>query len=97
MNADLLAKFKASLKESPLWEPMTKDIYRTWAAVASDAYEMVDDDNEVAIEFCIDADRLVTFGNPETCKTSDLYVGKIVGVLSYPVALKWLAKEVPLI
>lgn len=97
MNAQLIAKFKASFKESHLWEPMTKDIFRTWAAIANDAYDMVDDDNEVAIEFCIDANRLITFGNPETSKTSDLYIGKIVACLGYPTTLKWLATEVPLI
>ena len=41
----------------------TKDaIVNTWDSIASDAYEMCEDDNEIAIELCIDASRLAMNG-----------------------------------
>jgi hypothetical protein len=40
-------------------------IISTWNGIASDAYEACDDDNEIAIELVIDANRLLSAGYPD--------------------------------
>lgn len=60
----------------------TKDaIIDTWYSIASDAYEICEGDNEIAIELCIDASRLTMNGFAdadkeisELCKEHDFGV-----------------------
>lgn len=49
-------------------EDTRRAIVNTWGSIAEDAYEMCDDDNEIAIELVIDASRLKTAGYPEAGK-----------------------------
>lgn len=60
-----------------------------WNAIAPDAAEVVED-NECAVEMCIDANRLSTFGyqNEESAVT------KLIAEFGYMVVLKALSKKV---
>lgn len=40
-------------------------ILNTWDSIADDAYEMCDGDNEIALEFVLDANRLAMNGFDE--------------------------------
>ena len=40
-------------------------IIRTWLSIAPDAYEICDDDNEIAVEMVLDASRLTMNGFAE--------------------------------
>ena len=42
-----------------------KDLWLTWQAIGFDAIDMCED-NDHALEFCIDADRIETFGSKES-------------------------------
>lgn len=42
--------------------PMAWAIQATWESIAADAYEMCEGDNYIAMEFTLDADRLVMNG-----------------------------------
>lgn len=39
-------------------------IYSTWDSIASDAYEICEGDNEIAMEMVLDANRLTMNGYP---------------------------------
>lgn len=40
-------------------------IYATWDSIASDAYDMCEDDNSIALELVLDASRLTMNGYAE--------------------------------
>lgn len=88
---------KIAIKKDPRWDQLKQDIYRTWEAIAPDAYDMCDDNNEIAVEMCIDADRLATYGHPNTGKESQAFLTDIMRLLQYPIGLSFLSKEVSLI
>ena len=67
------------------------DIQTVWQAIAPDCQEFCED-NESAVEMCIDANRLATFAN----KSSDDEVIQLSTNYGYSVVLKGLCKEITL-
>jgi len=49
-------------------EQTRRAILSTWDDIASDAYDMCDGDNEIAVELVIDASRLEMAGYPDAGK-----------------------------
>ena len=68
------------------------DIQTVWQAIAPDVVEFCED-NESAVEMCIDANRLATFAN----KSSDDEVIQLSTSYGYSVVLKGLCKEITLV
>jgi hypothetical protein len=78
-------------------ERLSSPMLRTWNAIGYDIYQSYADmgeelDNEDAIESCIDANRIDTYGE-------DPKAGKLVSALitahGYPKVLKFLSKHFP--
>lgn len=68
--------------KTPMWD--------AWNYIGHDVYEMCEGDNEVAIEMCIDADRLTTCAEDEEAQ---LLVRALIAEHSYPKVLKFLSKN----
>jgi hypothetical protein len=68
------------------------DVQTVWQAIASDCQEFCED-NESAVEMCIDANRLATFAN----KSSDDEVQKLSTNYGYSVVIKALSNEITLV
>lgn len=73
-------------------EQTRRAIVDTWCGIADDAYDQCEDDNEIAIELTIDANRLTMAGYPaadaeisELCKKYDF--GKVRAALSKTIQL----------
>ena len=67
------------------------DIQTVWQAIAPDVVEFCED-NESAVEMCIDANRLATFAN----KSSDDEIWQLQIDFGYSTVIKSLVKEVEL-
>lgn len=64
------------------------DIQTVWQAIAHDCLEFCED-NESAIEMCIDANRLATFAN----KSSDDEIQQLCKEFGYQTVLRQLSKS----
>lgn len=71
---------------------LISDIQVVWQAIAPDCAEFCED-NESAVEMCIDANRLATFAN----KSSDDEVQKLSANYGYSTVLKALCNEITLV
>ena len=69
-------------------DQLIKDVQIVWQAIASDAAEFCED-NESAIEMCIDANRLATFAN----KSSDDEIQQLCKEFGYQTVLRQLSKS----
>ena len=69
-------------------DQLIKDVQIVWQAIASDAAEFCED-NESAIEMCIDANRLATFAN----KSSDDEIQQLCKEFGYKTVLRQLSKS----
>lgn len=73
-------------------------ILEVWGCIGYDAEEMCDGDNEIAIEMCLDADRVVHFVRGiENAKAAQQVVRNAIDMYSYPVVLRTLARTVHLV
>jgi hypothetical protein len=64
-----------------------------WDTIVSDAYEMCEGDNEIALEFVLDASRLTVSGFPqENNEVSDL-----ISAFGYTEVLNALDKKIQLL
>ena len=68
------------------------DVNKVWEAIASDAAEFCED-NESAVEMCIDANRLSMYG----CEASEIELRGYIATHNYRVVLRELCKQVSLI
>ena len=69
------------------------DAIATWNSIAPDVYEMCENDNEIAWELILDADRIGTYGSPE----SQQELRRMLVKHSWNEVLKHLAKEHPIL
>ena len=69
-------------------EQLIKDVQTVWQAIAADAAEFCED-NESAIEMCIDANRLAIFAN----KSSDDEIQQLCKEFGYQTVLRQLSKS----
>jgi hypothetical protein len=73
---------------------LNSTINNVWGSIAdSDVQREIGNDNEAAIEACIDADRLTTFGFPQ----ADALVNAAVKAHGYTKVLKRLSKMIRLV
>lgn len=88
MNKELLNKVR---------EP----ILRTWSNIAADAIEITEGDNEVAIELCIDADRLTMWTRgpkeKEEAEAAEAALNEVLDKHDYAKVLKFLSKNIQLL
>ena len=69
-------------------------ILQCWNAIAPDVYDFCEDDNEIAIEMCIDADRLVlVVDEPEAYQA----VKDLIKENGYQSVLSFLSKNIQLL
>lgn len=68
-------------------------IYAVWDAIAEDAYELCDGDNEIAIELVLDAGRLTMHGY----EIRDREIGELVSVHGFESVRAALAKKIQLL
>ena len=69
-------------------EQLVKDVQTVWQAIAADAAEFCED-NESAIEMCIDANRLAIFAN----EMSDVEIKRLSKEFGYQTVLRQLSKS----
>ena len=67
---------------------LVADVQTVWQAIAPDVLEFCED-NESAIEMCIDANRLATFAN----KSSDDEIQQLCKEFGYQTVLRQLSKS----
>jgi hypothetical protein len=76
-----------------LVKALKRPIHTTWQAIGPDAIEMCED-NEQAMEMCLDADRLLTYGDDEAAhKVYKLEVAQS----GYMPLLKYLSANIQLL
>ena len=68
-------------------------VFSVWGCIGGDAEEMCDGDNEIAIEMCLDADRIKTFVG----EAPHQVLKNAIEMYSYPVVLRTLARTVHLV
>ena len=68
-------------------------IYAVWDAVAADAYEICEGDNEIAIELVLDAGRLTMEGYAD----ADAEISKLNAELGFAEVRAALAKRIQLL
>ena len=64
-----------------------------WDNIVSDAYEMCEGDNEIALEFVLDASRLTLSGFPQ----EDHEVSELISEFGYDKVLNVLDKKIQLL
>jgi hypothetical protein len=73
-------------------------IWATWNAISPDAHC---DDNEEAIELCLDADRLITTAQGTLAEKealdADMAIDEAINKHSYEAVIKFLSKNVQLV
>lgn len=70
-------------------DQLRNPMWKVWNYIGSDCIDLVDD-NECAVEMCIDADRLTTCADaPE----ADKLVGELIREHGYNKVLKFLSKN----
>lgn len=69
-------------------DQLIKDVQTVWQAIASDAAAEFCEDNESAIEMCIDSNRLAIFAN----EISDVEIKRLSKEFGYSVVLRELSK-----
>ena len=68
-------------------------IYATWDYIASDAYELCEGDNEIAVELVLDAGRLAMQGYAD----ADAEIKQLCAEHDFAVVRKVLAKKMQLL
>lgn len=68
------------------------DVNKVWGAIAPDAAEFCED-NESAVEMCIDANRLSMYGS----EASEIELRGYIAAHNYRIVLRELCKQVSLI
>ena len=72
----------------------TRDaIAATWDSIADDAYELCDGDNEIAMEFALDANRLTINGFNE----ADIELNNLYSEFGFAEVREFLAKQIQLL
>lgn len=86
-----------SFVKTKFWPIFKRDICATWEAIADDCYNLCES-NEDALEFCLDADRIIVYGNAHgTAQESAAFFRKMYAVATYPHALRFLAGKITLL
>ena len=85
-----------------LIEMVRKPIYSTWNNIAADGESICDGDNEVAIELCIDANRLTSLpgwgaSGKEAAKVAEAAIEEALRLVEYKKLLKFLSKRIRLV
>lgn len=68
-------------------------IYATWDSIASDAYDMCEDDNSIALELVLDASRLTMNGYAE----ADAEMKSLYEKFGWEKVFKTLSKKIQLL
>lgn len=76
-------------------DAIRQGIVNTWSQIGSDVEAVEGCNNLIAVECCIDADRLTTFGEEEG-KAADKLVGEAIEKHGYEKVLRYIAKNIRL-
>jgi hypothetical protein len=69
---------------------LSNPLWKVWNYIAADCYEMCEGDNEIAMEMCIDANRLSTCVDEPV---AEALVMSLIKEHGYPKVLKFLSKN----